>query len=59
MVESFHRLSPVSPFINVPAGMVTAIVTPLALLLIFLPGPAQRSIAWIITKLLDLLAQIA
>ena len=55
MVESFHRLSPISPFINIPAGMVTAIVTPLSLLLVFLPGPAAAFDAWFITKLLDLL----
>jgi predicted membrane metal-binding protein len=39
MVESFHRISPVSPLINVPAGLITTAVTPLALLLIFLPEP--------------------
>ena len=55
MVESFHRLSPISPFINIPAGIITAIVTPLSLLLVFLPGPAAALDAWFITKLLDLL----
>jgi len=55
MVESFHRLSPISPFINVPAGMVTAIVTPVALLLIFLPWPVAGLTAWIIQTLLDVL----
>src|SRR5262249_9645392 len=29
MVESFHRLSPLSPLINVPAGIIAALVTPL------------------------------
>jgi competence protein ComEC len=55
MVESFHRLSPISPLINIPAGIITAIVTPLALLLVFLPGPAAALDAWVITRLLDFL----
>lgn len=58
MVESFHRLSPISPWINVPAGLLTAIVTPLALLLIFLPGPASSILAWIVTLLIDLLIKL-
>jgi competence protein ComEC len=55
MVESFHRLSPISPLLNIPAGITASIVTPLALLLVFLPGPAAVPLAWAITKLLDLL----
>ena len=40
MVESFHRFSPVSPLLNIPAGLIaTAVVTPLGLLLILLPAP--------------------
>jgi competence protein ComEC len=58
MVESFHRLSPVSPLINVPAGMITAVVTPLALLLIFLPGPLASPVAWFVTGLLDVLLRL-
>ncbi len=58
MVPSFHRLSPVSPFINVPAGMIAAAVTPLGLLMIFLPPPASRGAAWIITALLKTLLKI-
>jgi len=58
MVESFHRLSPVSPFINVPAGMVAAMVTPLGLLLIFLPAPISTMVGWIIEKLLAALLKI-
>jgi competence protein ComEC len=58
MVESFHRLSPISPLVNVPAGMITALVTPLALLLVFLPGPAAGLAAWIVTAMLDLLIRI-
>jgi competence protein ComEC len=55
MVESFHRLSPISPLMNLPAGIITAIVTPLALLLAFLPGPAAALTAWLVTNLLDIL----
>jgi competence protein ComEC len=58
MVESFHRLSPISPLVNVPAAMITAIVTPLALLLVFLPWPVAGPTAWIIRTLLDLLLRI-
>jgi len=58
MVESFHRLSPISPVVNVPAGIITAVVTPLALVLVFLPGSAAVPIARLITTLLDLLLKI-
>jgi competence protein ComEC len=58
MVESFHRLSPVSPLVNVPAGFITAIVTPLALLLLLLPRPAAAPTAWIISRLLDVLLKM-
>jgi competence protein ComEC len=58
MVESFHRLSPISPLVNIPAGVITAIVTPLALLLVFVPRPAAAFIAWVITWLLDVLLKI-
>ena len=58
MVESFHRLSPISPWINVPAGIITAIVTPLALLLILIPSfawPLAAILSAIIKILLDVL----
>src|SRR2546427_1392388 len=58
MVESFHRLSPISPLINVPAGIITAVVTPLALSLIFLPAPASILAGWIIAALLRLMLRI-
>jgi len=58
MVESFHRVSPISPILNIPAGMITAAVTPLGLALIFLPPPAAGVIAWIITLLLGFLLRI-
>jgi competence protein ComEC len=58
MVESFHRFSPISPLLNIPAGVVAAAVTPLGLLLIFLPAPAATAVAWIITQLLAALLQL-
>jgi competence protein ComEC len=58
MVESFHRLSPISPLLNVPAGIITAIVTPLALLLVFLPAPLEALAAWAVRELLRLLLHL-
>jgi competence protein ComEC len=58
MVESFHRVAPISPLLNVPAGMITAAVTPLGLLLIFLPEPAAAFAAAIIKILLSVLLWI-
>jgi competence protein ComEC len=55
MVESFHRLSPVSPFLNVPAGLIAAIVTPLGLLLIVAPDPLAAPLTWILQQLLHAL----
>jgi competence protein ComEC len=55
MVESFHRLSPISPIVNVPAGIITAMVTPLALLLVFLPGPAAAPPVFLVRILLGAL----
>ena len=51
MVESFHRLSPVSPLLNVPAGLVAAAVTPLGLLLIVLPDVVAGPVAWLVSAL--------
>ncbi|PYS18271.1 MAG: hypothetical protein DMG17_06505 [Acidobacteria bacterium] len=58
MVESFHRLSPLSPLINVPAGIIAALVTPLSLSLIFLSGPASALAGWIVAALLHLMLTI-
>jgi competence protein ComEC len=55
MVQSFHRLSPVSPFLNVPAGIMAAAVTPLGLLLIVTPPPLHSFVAWIVQNLVHLL----
>lgn len=43
-VESFHRLSPVSIPLNVIAGMVASVVTPLGLTLIALPQSAGAAV---------------
>jgi competence protein ComEC len=58
MVESFHRVTPISPLLNIPAGMIAAIVTPLSLLLIVLPPFACATIAGIIQELLALLSKL-
>jgi competence protein ComEC len=58
MVESFHRISPISPLLNIPAGLIATAVTPLGLLLIFLPGPLASVTARIITHLLEALLHI-
>jgi competence protein ComEC len=46
MVESFHRMAPISPLLNVPAGLIAAAITPLGLFLIVLPRPAAVPVAW-------------
>ena len=46
MVESFHRMAPISPLLNVPAGLIAAIITPLGLLLIVLPRLVATPVAW-------------
>ena len=53
MVESFHRISPVSPLLNVPAALVATAVTPLGLAAIVLPQPLSGMCAWISTHLLN------
>jgi len=55
MVESFHRMAPVSPLLNVPAGLVAAAITPLGLLLIVLPRVAAIPVAWVIRVLTRIL----
>src|SRR5207244_10429449 len=58
MVESFHRLSPVSPLLNIPAGAIAGSVTPLGLILIFLPAPLARLVGWVIALLLTALLKL-
>jgi competence protein ComEC len=55
MVTSFHRLSPVSPFLNLPAGIIAAAVTSLGLSLILSPPLLSGIIGWIIQTLVHLL----
>ena len=58
MVESFHRLSPLSPLLNVPAGLIAAVVTPLGLLLIVTPDPLATPIVWVVRKLVFSLLEV-
>ena len=51
MVESFHRLSPISPLLNVPAGLAAAALTPLGLLLIVIPAALADPLVWIVQQL--------
>src|SRR5262249_41503536 len=55
---SFRRWSPMPPVHTGPAGIIAGIVTPLALLLIFLPAPAATFVAWIIGTLLGILLKL-
>jgi len=55
MVESFHRMAPISPLLNVPAGLIAAAITPLGLLLIALPRVAATPVAWGIRLLIRIL----
>ena len=55
MVESFHRMAPVSPLLNVPAGLIASAITPLGLLLIVLPRVAAMPVAWVIRLLTRIL----
>ena len=58
MVESFHRLSPISPLMNVPAAMIAAAVTPLGLLLSLAPSTLAMIIGRVITILFDILLKL-
>jgi len=55
MVESFHRMSPLAPLLNVPAGLIAAVVTPLGLLLIVVPDVVAQPVVWIQQQLLHAL----
>jgi len=50
MVESFHMLSPISPLLNIPAGLIAAVITTIGFLLIPAPGFIADSGAWIIDR---------
>ena len=58
MVESFHLLSPISPLLNVPAGLIAAVVTPLGLMLIVMPPPLEGPLAWVLARLVHALFAI-
>jgi competence protein ComEC len=58
MIESFHRMSPISPLLNVPAGLVAAAVTPLGLATIVLPHVLARPFALAAAGLLHALLTI-
>jgi competence protein ComEC len=55
MVESFHRIAPVAPLLNVPAGLIAAAITPLGLLLIVLPHILALPVAWTLRLLVRIL----
>jgi competence protein ComEC len=55
MVESFHRVSPMAPLVNVPAGLIAAAVTPLGLLLIVVPDVLAAPVVWVQQQLLHAL----
>jgi competence protein ComEC len=58
MIESFHRVSPLSPLLNIPAGVLAAAVTPLGLLLLVLPAPIAAVVAAVIKLLVGCLLAI-
>ena len=55
MVESYHRISPVSLPLNVLGALIATVITPLGLLLIGLPGFLGVGVAWVMKSLLGLL----
>ena len=55
MVESYHRISPVTLPLNVLGALVAAVITPMGLLLIGLPGFIGVGVAWVMKALLWLL----
>jgi competence protein ComEC len=55
MTEYFHRITPVSILLNLPAGVIAAAVTPLGLMITILPEAASVPAAWLVRKFLALL----
>jgi competence protein ComEC len=55
MVESYHRISPISLPLNVLGALIATVITPLGLLLIGLPGFLGVGVAWVMKSLLGLL----
>ena len=58
MVESFHRVSPIAPLLNVPAGLIAAAVTPMGLLLIVVPDVLAPPLVWVQQQLLHTLLSL-
>jgi competence protein ComEC len=52
MVDSFHRISPLSPLLNVPAGFIAGAVTCVGLVTIVLPDTVAFPLAWLVTQAL-------
>ena len=55
IVESYHRISPVSLPLNLVGAFTAALVTPLGLVLIAVPQGLARPLAWITDRLLGIL----
>ncbi len=55
MVESYHRISPITLPLNVLGALVASVITPMGLLLIGLPNFLGIALAWIMKSLLALL----
>ena len=53
-VESYHQVSAVSLPLNVVGAIVAAFITPMGLILIFLPQPLSGGVSWIMNCILDL-----
>jgi len=58
MVESFHRVSLISPLLNAPAGVLAGLITSVGLVLVFLPSGISGIAAWLIQKLMHILLWI-
>lgn len=53
-VESYHQVSAVSLPLNVVGAIVAACITPMGLILIFLPAPLSGGVSWLMNCILDL-----
>jgi competence protein ComEC len=53
MVESFHRVSPISPWLNVPAGLAAAAITVLGLTATVLPEFLSRLVAALTSVMIE------
>lgn len=53
-VESYHQVSALTLPLNVVGALVAACITPMGLILIFLPQPLSGGVSWVMTRILDL-----